>query len=139
MPTLDGPEGLFWSGPPPILSGAGVPIGRRPPAGKLFAHLICPNPLLSTMAQLCSFSIGDNVKGLPTWSHAEVIDALQAAFPRGFTAWEASGAWLGGMEATTVCQVLDIDAKSAKASQKLLEFAFRQEKVLCTIQEVTEL
>jgi hypothetical protein len=91
------------------------------------------------MAQLATFYIGHNVKGVPTWSHAKVIDALQAAFPRGFTAWEATGAWLGGMEATTVCQVLDIDAKSAKASQKLLEFAFRQEKVLCTIQEVTEL
>jgi hypothetical protein len=91
------------------------------------------------MAKLATFYIGHNVKGIATWSHAKVVDALQHAFPSGFTAWEATGAWQGGMEATTVCQVLGLDAKAAKALQKLLAFAFRQEKVLCTIQEVTEL
>lgn len=85
---------------------------------------------------VATFYIGHNVKGEPTWSHAKVVHALEAAFPDGFTAWEATGAWLGGRERTTVCQVVDLSPLKASAARELLEFAFRQEKVLCTVASV---
>lgn len=82
---------------------------------------------------VATFYIGHNVKGRKTWDHKkQVLPALQSAFPKGFTAWPATGGWDGGVEATTVCQVVGLSSHEAFAARRMLEFAFSQEVVLCT-------
>ncbi len=87
--------------------------------------------------QVATFYIGHNVKGSPQWSHSkDVLPALRAAFPDGFTAWEATGGYAGGLEKTTVVQVVGFGAFQAHAAKHLLEFAFSQDEVLATVSEV---
>jgi len=86
---------------------------------------------------VATFYVGHNVDGVPTWSHGEdVLPALAKAFPDGFTAWEATGGWCGGMEKTTVAQVVGLPPGRAAGCADLLRRAFMQTEVLCTVAEV---